>query len=467
VFRNREALTDHGDRAARETLLAVAERAVEAVHPRNTVPAAVERDGDRLTVADCRYDLSAVRDVYVIAAGKGSAATVAALAERVGDRLTAGVVAEKADGGGEPGVEAGLPDAVERVAAGHPLPTEESRHAGERALELADRAGEADLVIACITGGASATMVAPAAGLSVTELRTTTDLLLRAGLPIDAVNTVRRHCSRLKGGRLAERVAPARLATLVVVDEVAGRPWGPTVPDDTTYADALGALSDAGLTDELPAAVLEHLRAGRDGERPETPAAVGTDATTSVLADASDACDAAADRARELGYEPLVLSTAIEGESREAATVVGGVAREVVRHGRPVAPPCVLVTGGETTVTVGPDAGEGGPNQEFALASAVACADLEGVVTLALGTDGTDGPTDAAGGLVDSSTVPRLADRGIDPERRLRRHDSTPALRAVDDAVLTGPTGTNVMDLRLTLVRADACEVGPRGPPGA
>jgi glycerate-2-kinase len=127
----------------------------------------------------------------------------------------------------------------------------------------------------------------------------------------------------------------------------------------------------------------------------------------------------------------------------------------------------VLVTGGETTVTVGPDAGEGGPNQEFALASAVACADLEGVVTLALGTDGTDGPTDAAGGLVDSSTVPRLADRGIDPERRLRRHDSTPALRAVDDAVLTGPTGTNVMDLRLTLVRADACEVGPRGPPGA
>jgi glycerate-2-kinase len=451
VFRNRAALTDHGDRAAREALLAVAERAVDAVHPRNTVPAAVGRDGDRLAVGDRTYDLSTIEDVYVIAAGKGSAATVAALAGRVGDRVTAGVVAEKGVGSDQ-GAGSQLPDSVELVAAGHPLPTEKSRRAGERALGLAGRAGEADLVLACVTGGASATLVAPAAGLSVADLRATTDLLLRAGLPIDAVNTVRRHCSRLKGGRLAERVGPARLATLVVVDEVADEPWGPTVPDDTTYADALAVLADAGLTEELPSAVLEHLRAGRDGERPETPAAVGTDATTVVLADASDACEAAADRARDLGYEPLVLSTAVEGESREAATVLGGVAREIVRHGRPVAPPCVLVTGGETTVTVGPDAGEGGPNQEFALASAVDGADLDGVATLAMGTDGTDGPTDVAGGLVDCSTVPRLRERGLDPGAHLRRHDSTAALRAVDDAVLTGPTGTNVMDLRLTLV---------------
>jgi glycerate-2-kinase len=369
------------------------------------------------------------------------------------------VVAEK--GGGSDPIDPGLPDAVELVAAGHPLPTEGSRRAGERALELADRADEADLVLAIITGGASATLVAPADGLSVRDLRATTDLLLRAGLPVDAVNTVRRHCSRLKGGRLAERAAPARLATLVVVDEVADRPWGPTVPDETTYADALAVLADAGLTEEAPAAVTEHLRAGRDGDRPETPATVRTDATTVVLADANDACRAAAERARQLGYEPLVLSTAVEGESREAATVLGGVAREVIRHGRPVPAPCVLITGGETTVTVGPDAGEGGPNQEFALASAVACADLEGVATLAMGTDGTDGPTDVAGGLVDPSTVSRLRERGLDPEAHLRRHDSTPALRAVDDAVLTGPTGTNVMDLRLTLVGEGAHETVP------
>ncbi len=452
MFENRATLTDHGNRAARADLLDIARHAIESVRPRATVSAAVERDGDCLRVGGREYDLGAVNDVYLIAAGKGSSAVVAALAERLGDRLTAGVVAEKGR------TDTTLPDAVEPVAAGHPLPTDASRRAGERALELAEAAGEDDLVFACITGGASATLVAPAARLSIGDLRATTDLLLRAGLPIDAVNTVRRHCSRLKGGRLAEAVGPARLATLVVVDEVADEPWGPTVPDGTTYADALTVLNDAGLTDAVPAAVRKHLRAGRDGAVPETPGALQMDAATTVLADASDACEAAVDRAGKLGYAPLLLSTAIEGESREAATVLGGIARETVREGRPAEPPCLLITGGETTVTVPEDSGEGGPNQEFALATAVDCRGLTGVTTLALGTDGTDGPTGVAGGLVDDSTVPRLRERNIDPLAALERHDSTPALRAVDDAVVTGPTGTNVMDLRLTAVGTDAGE---------
>ncbi|WP_251342104.1 glycerate kinase type-2 family protein [Haloplanus halophilus] len=445
TVRNRSALTDHGNREARADLLDVAEAAVDAVHPRRTVPAAVERDGDRLRIGDRTFDLAAVDDVYLVGAGKGSAAVAAELAAVVGDRLTDGLVAEKA--GGEADV-----DGLTVVGAGHPVPDETSLRAGRRVRELADAAGPDDLVLAAVTGGASATLAAPAGDLSLDDLAATTDRLLNAGLPIDEINAVRKHCSTIKGGRLARRVAPATLATLVVVDEPAGEPWGPTVGDDTTFADALSVLDRHDLTDAVPAAVRRHLRRGAEGSHPETPPRTVPAGHVAVLAGPTDVVEAARDRAAELGHEPLILSSTVEGESRTAATCLAAVAREASTHGRPVAPPCVLISGGETTVQVGPDAGEGGPNQEFALASALALADDPSVTTLALGTDGTDGPTDVAGGLVDHTTVSRLDAAGIDAEAHLRRHDSTAALRAVDDAVVTGPTGTNVMDLRLTLV---------------
>jgi hydroxypyruvate reductase len=274
---------------------------------------------------------------------------------------------------------------------------------------------------------------------------------LNAGCRIDEINAVRKHCSAIKGGRLAERIAPATAVTLVVVDEVAGEPWGPTVGDGTTFADALDVLERHDLAHAVPTAVVDHLRRGRDGTVAETPRE--TDGHVVVLAGPADAAEAAEARAAELGYEPLILSTTVAGESREVATCLAAVAAEAASYGRPAEPPCVLISGGETTVQVGEGSGKGGPNQEFALASALELDDSS-VTTLALGTDGTDGPTDAAGGLVDATTVPRMRERGIDARDHLRRHDATPALRAVDDAVVTGATGTNVMDLRLTLVEA-------------
>jgi hydroxypyruvate reductase len=445
TVRNRSALVDHGNVTARRDLLDIASAAVDAVHPRRTVPAAVTRDGDRLRIGERTVDLAAVDDVYLLAAGKGSAAVAAELRSRLGDRLTDGVVAEKA--GGERDI-----DGVAVVGAGHPIPDAESLRAGRRVHELADAAGPEDLVIAAITGGASATLAAPAGDLSLSDLADVTDRLLRAGLRIDEINAVRKHCSTLKGGRLAERVAPATLATLVVVDEPAGDPWGPTVGDGSTFADALAVLDRHDLTDAVPPAVPRHLRRGRDGAVPETPGA--TDGDVLVLAGPADVVEAARDRAAARGYEPLILSSTVEGESREVATCLAALAREAVTHGRPASPPCVLISGGETTVRVGEGAGEGGPNQEFALRSAVALADEPRVTTLALGTDGTDGPTDVAGGLVDHTTASRLEAAGRDPVAHLDCHDATPALRAVDDAVVTGPTGTNVMDLRLTLVEA-------------
>ncbi|WP_248895726.1 glycerate kinase type-2 family protein [Haloplanus halobius] len=445
TVRNRDALTGHGNREARETLLDVATAALDAVHPRRTVPAAVRRDGDRLRVGDRTVDLGAVEDVYVVGAGKGAAAVAAELVAVLEDRVTDGIVAAKA-------ADQRAPDLgnLSVVDAGHPLPDEASLAAGRRALAVVDAAGPGDLVFALVTGGASATLAAPADDLSLSDLATTTDVLLRAGLPIDEINAVRKHCSALKGGRLAERLAPATVATLVVVDEVAGEPWGPTVGDATTFADALDVLRRHDLTDAVPSAVVRHLRRGQDGAIDETPDTV--DGHAVVLAGPTDAPEAARDRAAELGYQPLILSTTIEGESREVATCLSAIANEAATHGRPIDPPCVLITGGETTVQVGSEAGEGGPNQEFALRAALAHADQASVTTLAIGTDGTDGPTDVAGGLVDATTVSRMERAGVDARAHLRRHDATPALRAVDDAVITGPTGTNVMDLRLTLV---------------
>lgn len=448
MIRNRETLTDHGNASAREAVLDIATSALGAVHPSRTVPRAVERDGSTLRVNGRAFDLDGVDEVVLLGAGKGSAAVVEAVLGILGDRVIRGVVAEKRG-------QAPELDGVGVLGAGHPLPDETSREAGRRVLDLAESAGPEDLVIACVTGGASAQCIAPAGDLSLADVQAATETLLSAGLRIEDVNAVRKHLSRIKGGHLAVRAAPAPTVTLVLVDEVAGQPWGPTVGDETTFGDALAVLETHGLAADIPDAVLDHLRRGRTGDHRETPRPAALDpldTVTAVLADARDVCEAALDRAAALGYEPMLLSASIEGESRAVAPVFAGVVDEILASGRPVAPPCVLVSGGETTVTLPENPGEGGPNQEFGLAFALETAGLEGVTALALDTDGTDGPTTLAGALVDDSTVARLRARGVDPRGHLRRHDTAVALRRAGDAVETEPTGTNVMDLRLVLV---------------
>jgi glycerate-2-kinase len=443
---NREALCDHGRADARATLCAVAGEAVRAVHPTETVPRHLDRAGSTLRVDDAVYDLAEV-ETHLLAVGKGAGAVASAVTEVLGDHLADGIVV------GKHGESTDLDDRFESYAAGHPIPDEPGATAAARVRSWADARSESDLVVACITGGASALLPAPAGDVTLSDLAAVTDALLSAGAPIEDVNAVRKHLSTLKGGRLADLVAPASLLTLVVVDEVAGDPWGPTVPDDSTFEEAVDALRRHGLWETVPETVRARLRAGVDGAVPETPtaAALGDRRRTVVLADADDCCRAAAAAAERRGYDTAVLSTTVEGESREAATVLSAIAREADDYGRPLAPPCVFVTGGETTVTLDGDAGEGGPNGEFALAAARALAGRP-VTVLALGTDGTDGPTDLAGGLVDGETVARAAERGVDVEAALAGHDTATALRALDDAVVTGGTGTNVMDLRLFLV---------------
>lgn len=447
---NREELCSRGD-DGRGFLIDIVDHALEAVHPNRLVPERLTVAGDAMTIDGTSYDLEVVNDLVVVGAGKGSLDLVAAVRDVLGETLTRGLVVEKHGQGRSL-------DGVEVLEAGHPVPDTASRRAGRAVLELARDAGPDDLVLVCLTGGASALLAQPVETITLEDLRATNRALLTAGAPIEDVNTVRKHLSQLKGGRLAQTVAPATVCSHIVVDEVGGEPWGPTVPDSTTFADAVEVLERHGLVDAVPGSVRDFLEAnvGR-GER-ETPgpnALASVDCQTVVLADATDVCEAAQTRAEALGAETVILSTMLEGESREVGRALAGVAREIVAHHRPVAPPCAIVTGGETTVTIddSDSAGEGGPNQEFALGFALGVDGLQRVTAIAVGTDGTDGPTDLAGGVVDGRTVTRAAQQGLDVHRALAEHDASSVLRTLGDAVHTGPTGTNLMDLRVVVVR--------------
>ena len=449
VYENEETLRDHGNADARADMLTVGAHAVRAVHPETTVPSRVTVTGSTLDVDGVAYDLGDVDDVYVVGAGKGASHLVSTLRSVLRTHLTEGLVVDK-HGQGTPVRDIALHE------SGHPIPDDDGRLAGDAVTELATAATADDLVFVCITGGASAQLIAPPDGVSTDDLAALTKTLLNAGLPIHEINTVRKHVSEIKGGRLARLVAPARLVTLVLVDEVAGEPWGPTVGDDTTFADAVAILRRHGLWTATPASIRDYLQRGADGSVPETPAPDALrrdDSQVVVLGDATDLCDAAAAKAAELGYNTRVLSSVLEGESRDVGVVLAGVAAEIDRRDRPLEPPCVLVSGGETTVTVGDDPGRGGPNQELAVQFATRVAGLDGVTLLSLGTDGTDGPTTVAGGLVDDGTAARAAVLGVDLSAHVARHDTTTALERLGDAVVTGATGTNVMDLRLLAVR--------------
>jgi glycerate 2-kinase len=441
--RNRGSLTDHRDRAARELLVDIIDGVFDALRPDELLNDIVAVEDGTLTVESKTYDLDDFKDIHLLATGKGSLVVAEAIRDRFGGDLTTPLVVEKRG-------QAYDTDGIHTLEADHPVPSTASERAGEAVLDLADGVGPDDLVIVAITGGTSALLAAPPAGTDVGDLADVTDRLLRGGAPIEDLNMVRKHLSRVKGGRLAERLAPATVVGLIVVDEVAGEPWGPTVPDRTTPNNAREVLRRYDLWESVPASVRDHL----DGAAGEV-AAGGEDTSSDVpstvhnvvLADGTDACEAAARLARKRGYETAILSTTVEGESREVARALASIATEVAAYGRPFEPPCVLISGGETTVTVPDGAGEGGPNQEFALACAERIAGWD-IAVAAVGTDGTDGPTNAAGGLIDGSTVRRAHERDVDLEEALRIHDSAAALRALNDAVYTN-VGTNVMDLRL------------------
>lgn len=436
----------------RRPILAILEAALAAVDPQAAVKNVMHRHDATLSVGDQRYDLTQYRRILVVGAGKAGAPMTQAVEKIVGDRLDGGLVVVKTD-------HAAPTQRVEIVEASHPLPDQAGIDAGRRILALAESATAADLVIALLSGGGSALLEAPAGDLTLADFQGLTQALLACGATINEVNCLRKHCSALKGGQLARAVAPATLITLVLSD-VVGSPLdviasGPTVPDTSTWREAWAIVEKYDLSPKLPAAIVRRLQAGRAGDIPDTPKAgdpVFAHAHTVVVADNRVAAEAAQRRAEELGFHTLLLSTFVEGEAREVAKVAVALAKEVQASGNPLAAPACLILGGETTVTLGAQAGSGGRNQELALAAALALQGTSGITLVSLATDGSDGPTDSAGALADGATVARGAALGLDGRDFLQRHDAYPFLAATQDLLMSGPTQTNVNDLIVVFV---------------
>jgi hydroxypyruvate reductase len=374
-----------------------------------------------------------------------------AVEDALGDRVAAGLVVAK-----EP--PARPPRRVRVVEAGHPLPDARGLAAAAEMHQLASGAGPGDLVVCVISGGGSALAPLPVEGVSLAEKQAVTRLLLEAGATINELNAVRKHLSRLKGGQLARAAAPAGVVALLLSD-VIGDPLdvigsGPTAPDPTSFADALAVLDRFGLRDRAPASVRAHLEAGARGAVADTPKPgdpLFDRVRNVVVGNNGLVVDAAMAEARRLGFPPLLLTRSLQGEAREVARVLASLAEEAHRSGQPVGRPGCLLAAGETTVTVrGP--GKGGRCQELCLAMVPAIAGMPGSAVRAAGTDGSDGPTDAAGAVVDGTTLARARAAGLDPRARLAANDAYAFFAALGDLVRTGPTGTNLMDVYLAVL---------------
>ncbi|UCG39641.1 MAG: glycerate kinase [bacterium] len=424
---------------------------VAAVEPGRAVKEHLSLDGDTLHAGEDAVGIVPGGRICVVGAGKAGAPMAAAVKEILSGRLEGGVVSVKY------GHLAPVAGVTIREAA-HPVPDEAGMSAAREVIHLLHRMGKDDLVICLLSGGGSALLPCPAPPLTLTDKQDVTNLLLACGAEIGEINCVRKHLSLLKGGGLARLAHPARVVTLILSD-VVGDPLdviasGPTVGDPTTYAEALAILRRYGLRGKTPEAVVRHLEEGAGGMQPETrkPGYAELQGGLNVLVGTNAmAVDAAAVRARDLGYNTMVLSTTVTGDTTEAARAHAELAARIARDGRPVARPACVLSGGETTVVI-KGSGKGGRNQEFALAAAPGIDALPDTVILSGGTDGTDGPTDAAGALADGTTVRRARDAGMDPGAFLQDNDAYHFFQALGDLLVTGPTLTNVMDLRVVLV---------------
>ena len=342
---------------------------------------------------------------------------------------------------------------IEVIKASHPVPDAQGLAGAQRILDLVTGLSERDLVVCLISGGGSALLPLPAPGITLNDLQVLTGLVLRSGATINEFNAVRKHCSQIKGGQLARISMPATLVSLILSD-VVGSPLdtiasGPTVPDPSTYFDAFRVLERRGILERVPSSVVAHLQQGMAGEIPETPKP-GDDCFQRVqnviIGDNRIAARSAHAQAQSLGMRSQILTTYAEGEAREVARVCAALAKEMAETGMPLTPPACLILGGETTVTVRGE-GKGGRNQELALASALALESWERTMVVCLATDGTDGPTDAAGALATGATVARARALGLDAIDHLTKNDAYPFFSALGDLIFTGPTNTNVNDL--------------------
>jgi len=447
---NSDVLLGHGNSELRNVALDIVEYALSAVDPYFAVKKLVHLDGKRLTVGNLVLDLSQVTNVYVLGAGKATLRIAEAIEDILGDRIDDGLIAIKRG-------QAHNLQSVRVIETAHPFPDKTSLQAAKEALALANRAQVGDVIFTAITGGSSALLCYPPDSISFEEKRQVHELLLGCGADIVEINAVRKHLSRVKGGLLAQAALPAQLINFTVSDVVGDHLdyiAGPVVPDTSYLTDAIAVLKKFDLWNRVAPSVRKHLGKGPSVETPKN--LDGKLVHSFVVVPSAAAAKAACARAEELGFRSLLLTTCLEGESREVAVVIASIVREIVSTANPIPVPCALISSGETTVTVENENGVGGPSQEFALSLATRIDGLSQVVAACLDTDGTDGPTEFAGALVDGLTASSIRDLGRDAFSALKTHNVTPLLEELGDLVHTGATGTNVSDLRLILVDLNA-----------
>jgi glycerate-2-kinase len=439
-----EGLEDVGD------LVYALDRVLEAVEPGRLLGRHVKRVGRRLFVDGEVLKLDEFDDFVVLAVGKASYSMAAKMLKLLEGRPVRGVAVLPR--GYEP---PGSLQPLETINASHPKPDSSSLTAGQKVLEYARSCGERSLAFVLLSGGASSLCVVPAGDLTVEEVAAASAALMRVGASIEELNTVRKHLSAIKGGWLAKELR-CRTYALILSDVVGDRidviGSGPTAPDPTTYADALKVI--ARRRADVPERVLRHLEAGARGTYPETPKPGDqcfSKVRNVVVGSNLDAVKAAASALRRRGIKTLPLTSMLSGEAREAARLLSAIAKDIRRSGIPLRPPAAVVAGGETVVTVR-GSGLGGRNQELALALAVNLRDVEGFVAASMGTDGIDGPTDAAGAVVTDDTLRRAAEKGLNPEEYLENNDFHTFFKKVGGLIYTGPTGTNVGDITVIIV---------------
>ena len=440
----------------RQDSRAIFETAVRAVSPGEAVRRHLRIEDSVLVLQQAwgenqRLNLDQFDRVFIIGGGKASAPMAKAVEELLRDRVAGGAVV----------VKYGHGEHLQRTAlceAAHPVPDEAGLAGAQRILDLLANTSDSDLIICLLSGGGSALLPLPVEGVTLEEKQEMTRLLLACGADIRETNTVRKHISRIKGGQLARAAFPSSLVNLILSDVIGDDldviASGPTVPDNSTFADMRSVLEKYNLVDRAPKSIIKHMQRGLAGVIPDTPKPgdpVFAGVLNRVVGSNIMALKAAEREAERLGYTTLILSSSIDGEAREIARMHAAIAREIRATGNPIQRPASVISGGETTVTL-TGSGQGGRNMELALAAAPLIQGIEGALILSAGTDGSDGPTDAAGAWADGTTVTRALRLGLDHRQSLKENNSYSYFKILGDLLITGPTRTNVMDIRLIMV---------------
>lgn len=447
------AISDE-DMRARKASLQILRAALNSVDPQTAIKNHIHRMDNILNVDNLTFNLDKFQQVFVVGGGKASGAMAETLEEILGDKLVGGFI----------NVLRGTKSSFKTRKillneAGHPIPDEDGVEGARKIVQVVNKAKKGDLVICLISGGGSALMPLPAAGITLQDKQKLTEALLKCGATIDKINAVRKHISELKGGQLAKAAYPATLVSLILSDVVEDPldtiASGPTAPDKTTFNDAISTLRKHDLwKDPTPETVRKRLEAGLRGEIPETPKPddKAFDKTHNVIVGNNRyAALAACRKAESLGFNSLLLSSMVEGEARHVGTAYAGIMKEILHSNNPIPKPAVVVAGGETTVTV-TGSGKGGRNQELVLSASLKINGFAGVAIASINTDGIDGPTTAAGAIADSQTIKRAKEKNLSCEEFLINNDSFNFFSNLGDLIFTGPTGTNVGDLTVMVV---------------